>query len=236
MGQTIKIPTWANPYVVEINGVKKSFESGKEVYVSDEIAEIILRDIEAHEDKALPQLTQPRWGKHTKVERKDLPHHDAAPARAFYMSREEYEALLKDPTVEITGSTATLADGVYRYHDGDDTYLEGWSLDFGGDFGIKISHMVEEEVYEKIPAEYVSGGNPGGGSSGGGIFTVIVNDDYTETTMGEVQEAIDRGDMICCVYMNEGGARVTTTYGYIIDHYTGTLTAGNEIYGHTFWA
>ena len=63
MSKTIKIPTWRNPYEVEINGVRYSYEAGTEQVVNDGVAAVIQQDIDAHTNTAAPQLVQPRWGK-----------------------------------------------------------------------------------------------------------------------------------------------------------------------------
>lgn len=101
---TIKIPTWMNPYTVEINGQKYSYPAGEEVDVPNAVAEIIQRDIAAHEDTAAPQYVKPLWGKYKRWEKRewtsDLGTKDGENTVRFQMTQAEYDALLKAKDVE----------------------------------------------------------------------------------------------------------------------------------------
>lgn len=97
---TIKIPTWMNPYTVEINGQKYSYPAGAEIDVPDVVAEVIQRDIAAHTDTAAPQYVQPLWGKYKRWEKREWTSHAQDDnVVKFQMTQAEYDALLNAKNV-----------------------------------------------------------------------------------------------------------------------------------------
>lgn len=168
MSKTITIPTWRNPYEVEINGVKYSYPAGSTQTVDNHVAAVIQRDIDAHADTAAPQMVQPRWGKYKTMKLYQM-------SGSFYidndipclpMTAEQYAWLCKAPKGALTnsyydgGEDADITDIV----DLADTHWQDGYLYFDNAYGgstgdafVEAKFEYEAEAIEKIPGEYLAG-------------------------------------------------------------------------------
>lgn len=148
------IPTWRDPYVVEINGKKYSYKAGEGVDVPKEVAEVIQRDIDQHThqhtQEVEPTMTQPKWGKciglvpaSKSSEWRELD--DGSSTNFVEMTKEEYESI----------TCATDSGGVVEIP------LESlyYDADLGGvcceESDFAVEYMTKGEVTKKIPTEYV---------------------------------------------------------------------------------
>ena len=156
MGKQITIPTWRNPYIVEINGKKYSYKAGEMVEVPDEVAEVIEHEKDmapvtpTEVDKDTEAFKQPEWGKGIGLvpaskssEWRELD--DGSTLNFAEMTKEEYESI----------TCATSYGGV------EEIPLESlyYDADLGGvcfvETEFTVEYMTKGEVTKKIPTEYV---------------------------------------------------------------------------------
>lgn len=143
------IPTWRDPYVVEINGKKYSYKAGEGVDVPREVAEVIQRDIDQHTQDVEPTMTQPKWGKciglvpaSKSAEWRETD--DGNPLNFIEMTREEYASITRATNLDEGGELPLES----LYYDAD----LGGVCCVENDFAVE--YMTKGEVTKKIPEEY----------------------------------------------------------------------------------
>lgn len=166
MSKTITIPTWRNPYEVEINGVKYSYPAGSTQTVDNHVAAVIQQDIDAHADTAAPQMVQPRWGKYRKVEKRTWGCvQDCAESSGqlwFPMTEDMAAAVLasSDARCTVNGEEVSLDGARFGSYSapsesGNGLYVPGVNA-YGAD-GVTLTATIELEEIEKIPGDYLAG-------------------------------------------------------------------------------